>query len=502
MLFNSYLFVFIFLPLTMLLWYGLGRLGLPRMVQTALVCMSLWFYGYGHVEYIALILASVLGNYVCSCLMGIVERRNAKIQWMKRAVGVIGIAFDLGLLFYFKYYDFFIQNVNQLTGAGWAFKNIALPLGISFFTFQQISFLADRMMGEAGNYGILDYLNYVTFFPQLVAGPIVNHRDLVPQFVRVGQGELRMGLSSVEKGASLFIAGLAKKVLLADKLGVVVDFGYADVAGLDGISAVIVMLAYTFQIYFDFSGYCDMAVGLGWLLQIDLPQNFDSPYKSHSVQEFWRRWHMTLNAFFTKYVYIPLGGSRRGKVRQLVNIMIVFLLSGIWHGAAWTFVLWGMLHGVMLCVEHIFSDFILTERAKEWGERPALRMLRWCYTFGFVNLAWVLFRSSSVEEAMLFYRRIFSFSYTGKVWELAESMRASWNHVVRLILAPYGENKICLLLLALLLLVSAILCARRNAYRWISETTAGVGRMWLLAFLFALCVVSFSDVTTFLYFNF
>lgn len=562
MLFNSYVFVFVFLPCVMFLWYGLNRLGWHKLAQIALAGLSLVFYGYGHPEYLIVILSSVAGNWCISALMAVREKNMRKedpcgnqyvqtipkkpedenksgiryvehvtetgqkkpengknIAAQKRIrifLGIIGIIFNVGLLFYFKYYDFFVFNVNRVTGAGLELKHIALPLGISFFTFQQISFMADRMMGKAGHYKILDYINYVTFFPQLVAGPIVNHKDLVPQFQKIADNRQvsrkgNMVCERLEKGLALFVVGLAKKVLLADKLGGVVDIAYADVAGLDTASAFVVMLAYTFQIYFDFSGYCDMAVGLGWILGIELPKNFDSPYKSKSVTEFWRRWHMTLNAFFVQYIYIPLGGSRKGMLQKLRNTMIVFLISGIWHGAAWTFVVWGVAHGCMICLENIVEKRTPNRHKKRNANdstvrRKSFEKLHWFVTFSFVNLAWVLFRSGSLSQALLFYRKLFSFLWTGKLWEIAESLAASWNYpgllIFQQIWGTGTERYYYLFLSGLLLLVAGLLCMGKNAYEWIETKESGAGRMWLLAFLFMLCVISFSGVTTFLYFNF
>lgn len=415
------------------------------------------------------------------------------------ALGVSGIVLNLGLLFYFKYFDFFLRNVNRLPGVDFAMKNIALPLGISFFTFQQISFMADRMRRVAPHYAFLDYLNFVTFFPQLVAGPIVNHGELAPQFEAIGSGGAGEGkrlfdAEQTERGLCLFAAGLAKKVLLADKLGTLVDYGYGHLAGLDAAGAFAVMLAYTFQIYFDFSGYSDMAVGLGWMFGIRLPRNFNSPYKARSVGEFWKRWHMTLNAFFTQYVYIPLGGSRRGMARKLRNIMIVFLLSGIWHGAAWSFVLWGAAHGVMLCLENIPAVERLPGR------------LRWFFTFLFVNLAWVLFRSGSLPVAQQFYRRLFSFSWNGSVREIAAQIQASWNYPLQRLaemgFGPQALPELFVVLSALLLILAAVLCRGRNAYDAIAQEGVTDGKVWGLTALFALSVFSFSGVTAFLYFNF
>lgn len=516
MLFNSYVFVFAFLPAVLSLWYAAEAFGQPRLGQTILVGMSLVFYGYGHPEYILLILVSILGNYTVSALIARVDGKKRQASRLRMTFGIAGILFNAGLLFYFKYYDFFVWNVDRFMDTGLAVRNIALPLGISFFTFQQISFIVDRMWGRAEHYGILDYLNYVTFFPQLVAGPIVNHGDLAPQFGAIGSGRRRLladkeaAIESFENGICLFIAGLAKKVLLADTLGAVVDFGYGNVGGLDAVSALVVMLAYTFQIYFDFSGYCDMAVGLGWMMQIRLPQNFNSPYKSTSVREFWNRWHMTLNAFFAQYIYIPLGGSRCGTAKMLRNTMLVFLVSGIWHGAAWSFVLWGAAHGVVVCAERLWEKRLSGTRPGQWWLTHVPKRMRmwggWLYTFLFVNLAWVLFRSGSISVAIQLYRRLFSFSSEGKIWKLAALMERSWNYQMRVwIELSAGEAFVPLFLLCVLvafLVVAAALCAGKNARQWIVEKEGAVGRMWGLAFLFALCVLSFSGVTTFLYFNF
>lgn len=504
MLFNSYLFVFVFFPVVLAVWYGVNRSGKPRLAQILLVLLSLVFYGYGHPAYIVLLLVSVAGNYTASWAMEYFDRHGRHAERMYAVLGIAAIIFNLGLLFYFKYYDFFVRNLNRLADTGLQVKNIALPLGISFFTFQQISFIADRMCRRAPHYALLDYMNFVTFFPQLVAGPIVNHKDLVPQFGKIGSNAQALfqraewaggesGQSTVEMGLCLFITGLAKKVLLADKLGIVADYGYGAVAQLDALSAFVVMLCYTFQIYFDFSGYCDMAVGLGWMLHIDLPRNFNSPYKAVSIKEFWNRWHITLNAFFTQYVYIPLGGSRCGTVKRLRNIMLVFLLSGIWHGAAWSFVVWGLAHGIWMCVEPLF------EKLAKGG--------RWLLTFGFINLTWVLFRSGSLEAAWQFYKKLFSFSYNGKIWELAAQMEGSWNYVGRLFLEHAGgaQNAVLwyyLVLLLLLLALSAFLCTRTNAYVYVREHGISMAGMLGLAFLFAVSVISFSGITTFLYFNF
>lgn len=488
MLFNSYIFIFLFLPLALLLWHGANHFGKYKLAQVFLIGMSLWFYGYFHPAYLLIILASVFGNYLLSALM---ERFQ-----MHKILGVCGIIFNLGLLFYFKYYDFFVENVNQAFHLNWAVKNIALPLGISFFTFQQLAFLADRMQGKAEHYELADYMLFVTYFPQLVAGPIVSHRDLIPQFHEKQRRHFDYG--NTLTGIRLFVMGLAKKLLVADELGKVADLGFGAIDSLDSISALLTMLAYTFQIFFDFSGYSDMALGLGYLMNLELPRNFRSPYKSHSVKEFWRRWHMTLNAFLTQYVYIPLGGGRAGKAKKIRNTMITFLLSGIWHGANWTFVLWGVVHGIAVSVENLM---VYEKIHVGIGKK-----LDWLFTFLFLNLAWVLFRSDSIAEAGQFYQRLFSFTNTGHIWMLPYSMDSFKNYPLYLVADHFGGYEAARILYLVWMLVTfalaVFLCMGKSSYDRVKEKKATALEMWGLALVFSLCVISFSGMSTFLYFNF
>lgn len=485
-------------------WHGLNHLKQYKLAQAAVIVMSLWFYGYFNYRYIAIILCSMLGNWLVSKGIQKFADGAGGREGVRRGFGILGIVFNLGLLFYFKYYDFFIENMNLALGQNWALKNIALPLGISFFTFQQISFVVDRMWGKAEHYAIIDYMSYVVYFPQLIAGPIVSHDDLIPQFWEEKRRHFQW--RNLLLGIRLFTIGLAKKVLLADELGKIVDCGFLDVNAMDSPAAFVVMLSYTFQIFFDFSGYCDMAMGLGAMMNLELPLNFNSPYQSCSVKEFWNRWHMTLNTFFTKYVYIPLGGSRCGTAKRIRNTIIVFLLSGIWHGANWTFVLWGILHGIMVSLESL-------KKAGHWKQDSAAsnpfrfqKILQWTYTFVFVNLAWVLFRSDSIAVAWNFYKRLFSFSNTGYIWNLAGSVSSYKNYVISIVLEHFGGYPMAawfyLLWMLVLLLLAAYLCTRPNAFAWVKNKKAGRTEMWVMALLFGISVLSFSGITTFLYFNF
>ena len=489
MLFNSYIFVFFFLPVVLFGWHGLNHFGKYKLAQVFVILMSLWFYGYFRYQYLFIILSSIAVNWLIS--LGI-ER------WMqlRKLLGVAGVVFNLGLLFYFKYYDFFIENVNLVFGTDWTLKNIVLPLGISFFTFQQISFVVDRMWGEAEHYKLVDYAMFVVYFPQLIAGPIVSHSDLVPQFW--DKEKRRWDWNNVLNGIRLFVLGLAKKSLLADELGKLVDFGYSDVSAMDSLGAFFVILAWAFQIYFDFSAYSDMAIGLGRMMNLKLPINFDSPFQSHSIQETWRRWHITLGSFLRRYVYIPLGGSRDGKVKKMRNTMLMFLFSGIWHGANWTYILWGVINGIGVCIEDIVKRPAEKRKWAEW--------LGWFYTFGFFLLTVTIFRSDTVSDAWIIYKRLFSFEYTGYVWQLAASVVSYKNHVLYMVLDRLGGYTLTrwlyMIWMLFLLLFSAFMCTRKDVYTWVSERTASRREMWCLAFLFGLSVLTFSGIATFLYFNF
>lgn len=492
MLFNSYIFMFCFLPLCLFLWYGLNYFRKYTLAQAVLVVLSLWFYGYYNPYYVFLISGSMLGNWLVSLGIEWSRKRCMERVWLPKMIGGIGIAFDMVLLFYYKYYVFFIENMNVLLQKDFPLKEIALPLGISFFTFQQIGFVADRVRGEAPHYTIVDYTAYVTYFPQLIAGPIVSHADLIPQFADKALRSPKP--QNILTGIRLFSIGLGKKILIADECGKIVDAGFTSVEALDTPGALLVMLLYTLQIFFDFSGYCDMAMGIGEMMNIKLPLNFDSPYKACSVKEFWRRWHMTLNVFLTNYVYIPLGGGRCKTAKKIRNTMIVFLFSGIWHGANWTFVLWGVMHGIMVSIENF--KFV----------KKIPKVFGWAYTFLFVNLAWVLFRSDSIAVAMQFYRRIFSKTYNGAVFNLIGNLYGFKLHPFLLIAEQFGGYNVAravYVITAVLLVGIAIwLCTRPNARQWVTETKATRKEMWLWAFVVSISVLSFSGVSTFLYFNF
>jgi D-alanyl-lipoteichoic acid acyltransferase DltB (MBOAT superfamily) len=311
------------------------------------------------------------------------EDRAKKIstQISKKSILVIGITANLGLLGYFKYSDFLIENINSTLSADVPLLDLALPLAISFFTFQQIAYLVDSYRRETTEYDFLNYAVFVSFFPQLIAGPIVHHKEMMPQFANIRTKVINY--KNISLGLFIFSIGLFKKVVIADSFSVWANAGFDTASTLNLFEAWATSLSYTFQLYFDFSGYTDMAIGTALLFNIKLPINFHSPYKSTNIQDFWRRWHITLSRFLRDYVYIPLGGNRNGNFHTYNNLMATFILGGIWHGAGWTFVFWGFLHGMALVIFRLWNQLGL----KLWT------WLAWAITFNFINITWVFFRA-------------------------------------------------------------------------------------------------------------
>jgi alginate O-acetyltransferase complex protein AlgI len=394
MLFNSYVFIGAFLPITLIVYRLLWLTRHPRLPLLWLVAASFFFYGWWNPVHTPLLLASIMANY----LIGVRLAGPGISALARRSLLAAGVAGNLALLGYFKYSVFIVENVGALAGLDFSIRAVVLPLGISFFTFQQIAYLVDAAEGEASEYRFLDYCLFVTFFPQLIAGPIVHHREMMPQFRQ--PGAMRFSNADFAMGLTFFTAGLWKKVVLADTLATYATpvFAVAAEQPLTAAEAWTGAIAYSLQLYFDFSGYSDMAIGLGLLFGIRLPFNFASPYKAVNIIDFWRRWHMTLSRFLRDYLYVPLGGNRKGGARRYVNLFLTMLLGGLWHGAGWTFVIWGALHGVFLIVNHGWQAF---RKAVGWsdGETAAGVWVARGITFLCVTVAWVFFRAESVGEA-------------------------------------------------------------------------------------------------------
>ncbi len=493
MLFNSYIFVFLFFPICLAGYYGLLHLQKKEAAGIFLTAMSFLFYGYFNVSYLLIMVCSIAGNYLFHRLL---SRRPAK------ALVAAAVAANLGVLFYFKYFDFFLSTVNAVFGTSAALRGILLPLGISFFTFQQISFVVDTYRGEVKDCPFVAYALFVSFFPQLIAGPIVNHSEMLPQFESLGKKPVQW--EKIAGGFGLFILGLAKKVLLADTFGAGVDFGYAGLSALGRADAVVVILSYALQLYFDFSGYCDMARGIGRMLGIEIPVNFDSPYKAVNIIDFWKRWHITLDRFFTKYVYIPLGGNRRGPARMYLNLLVVFLLSGLWHGAGWHYLVWGAMHGVLYVATRFWQKY----RADRGGMRREAKhrfmtIVSQISVFLYVAVAWVYFRAESIAQA----NRMLLTALRGPVqklsMELADCFRLDefWYvlKVLHLDNMAYSRYILMWLLLAAGLYLSMV---GKNAAGRMERLRFGAGSAVVLAVLTLWCVLTFSEVSTFLYFNF
>ena len=471
MLFNSYDFLLFFLPVAVAGYFFFGKLG-PRLrgdddarryANVWLVACSLFFYAWWRVEFLPLLLASIAVNFV----VGRTIVHRAAMGLATRPLLIAGIAFNLLLLGYFKYANFFAANVALLFGVPAPVLDVILPIGISFFTFTQIAFLVDASQRKAAEPSLTNYALFVSYFPHLLAGPILHHREMMPQFADATNK--RVDWENVARGLALLAIGLGKKVLIADELAPVVNFGYSAQHALSFGDAWLTVLCYTMQIYFDFSGYTDMALGMALMMNIRLPQNFDSPYRQRNLREFWRHWHITLMRFLRDYVYIPIGGSRRGEAFTAFALIFTFALGGLWHGAAWTFVLWGVVNGIGLVV------------VRWWGRAgialPAV--VAWAMTFAFTNFAWVLFRAPDLAAARgVFAGLVGRHGFAGVTFPPTHYTLAVLAIACVLALLPRNSNRIA--------------AAMSFGWRWQAAT----------ALLLAAGILSVGNPTEFLYFNF
>ena len=475
MVFSSYVFIFAFLPVVLSVYYALSNLKNGIYQRLFLIAASLFFYGYYNTKYLILITASIAVNYGIALA---IQTHRAKAG---RLFLVVGILFNVGLIGYFKYYDFFVENINAVFGCNFTLRRLLLPLGISFFTFQQLSFLISVWRGEEKVERFRDYCIFVTFFPQLVAGPIVLYSEMIPQF----RDERRRFFhpDRFASGIWLFTVGLFKKAVIADTLALFADNGFG-MTGLGLAAGWITAISYTLQIYFDFSGYSDMAVGLGRMFNVDIPFNFRSPYRSESISEFWRRWHITLGRALSTYVYKPLGGNRRGLARTCLNLFLTFLVSGLWHGAAWTFVLWGALHGL----------FVVTERILDRPLKKIPKPVRVCGTFLVVTALWVLFRADGFRQALEVWRGMVAFG---------NPAIAQLNTVVgtaAYIDFPLAFDCVYILILEAVLLFVVFRCP--NSCDLLDRFRPSRKTMNVAAFLFVIALLCLARESVFIYFNF
>lgn len=498
MVFSSWVFIFVFLPLVWVIYFGLNHWRLVSAGRFWLVVASLFFYAYWNWTHLPIIVISIAFNYwIGRRLAGShpehdPDSQGLSAQHRKLYLG-LGIVLNLAALAYYKYANFLVENLAHPLGMKVHLEPILLPLAISFFTFTQIVYLVDSYRGETRGYNLMNYALFVTFFPHLIAGPIVQHSQIMPQFQSRWTWAPRD--SHLVRGLFLFAVGLFKKVVIADTFAVHADAGFDGKGVLDIYSAWSTSLSYTFQLYFDFSGYCDMAMGVALLFNIWLPVNFNSPYRALSIQDFWRRWHITLGQFLRDHVYIPLGGNRAGAIRTDVNLLLTFTLGGLWHGASWMFVIWGVLHGAALVLHRHWSRLGI--------QMPTA--LAWAMTFLFVNASWVFFRARDWASAkrvlagMVDYR---SAGYT--VVSEIPTQSLAWAGWLADVLLPVLPGRLLgQLPILLLVLLAFIVVSRQNAIRVVQGT---MSTRALAASVLLLVVAVFATVTSastvFLYFNF
>ncbi len=472
MTFNSYIFIFIYLPVFLLILYILqsfiddaGKRG--KLIRLWIILSSAAFFvGFGSFSLWAILLSIAING-----LWGYLIR--------KKGVSVIpGVIFNVAFLAFFKF--------GTVSG---------MPIAVSFYTFQQIAFLVMLKKGEIEEFNLGEYLSYILFFPKILQGPLADYKKITGELNTLKNK--RVNAESVLNGLILFVLGLSKKVLISDALGLGADYGYSNLSTLTALDAIIVALCYSLQLYFDFSGYCDMAEGICRMMDVSLDVNFNAPYKSANIAEFWDRWHITLTKFFTKYVYIPLGGSRKGQFRTYLNILIVFLLSGIWHGAGWNFVVWGMLHGVLM----VITRFIHKDSGKD-----TLRWLKTFLTFCYVTVAWVFFRAANVSDALTLLKKIVTpDAYYGMriSIKLAECFQLDelWYIFKVTPISHYSfGGYVCMWII---LILSLVFVFALKPARELAETIKRRPlTMVVMAILFVWCTLSLGNVSTFLYVNF
>ncbi|PXA56702.1 MBOAT family O-acyltransferase [Pseudomonas aeruginosa] len=493
MIFSSAAFILVYLPIVFFVYFALNKFRLIPVGKIWLVSASIFFYGYWSVDYIPLLIASILFNFTVGCLIS-PSSSIVSIRSYRKPILALSIATNLALLGYFKYANFFIENLNAATGTALNLHEIVLPLGISFYTFTQIAFLVDSYRGEAKEYDLINYALFVTFFPHLIAGPILHHKEMMGQFRSRWTWAIRY--RNIFTGMLIFSIGLFKKVIIADTFAVWADAGFSSGANHDFFSSWATSLSYTFQLYFDFSGYCDMAIGAALLFNIWLPINFNSPYKALDIQDFWRRWHMTLSRYLRDYLYIPLGGNRCSSSRVYFNLMATFVLGGLWHGASWMFVIWGALHGGALVIHRFWKNLGMSMPAP----------LAWIVTFLFVNVAWVFFRATSMQDAMTILGGMVDIgSISTATLSDVPTSDLAWAGVIsdRLLqFLPVGvvANSLCYGMIA----AALVIISQKNSFEISTSGRFNSYKVLYMSILFCIAMYSTlqSTSTVFLYFNF
>ena len=487
MLFNSYEFIFAFLPITFFIYFYLNHKRLTIASKGFLVFSSLFFYSWWNIAYLPLILISMLFNYLIGNSLNkeIVENKKS---FSKKSILIFGIVCNIALLAYFKYADFFIENFNFAIGTNVNLLHLVLPLAISFFTFQQVAYLVDSYRGETKEYDFLNYALFVTFFPQLIAGPIVHHKEMMPQFDN--KRNMVKNYRNIALGLFIFSIGLFKKVVIADTFAVWATQGFDIAVTLNLFEAWATSLSYTFQLYFDFSGYTDMAIGISLLFNIKLPINFNSPYKATNIQDFWRRWHITLSRFLRDYIYIPLGGNKKGSFRTYSNLLSTFVIGGFWHGAGWTFLFWGFLHGIALAIHRLWSNLGF----KMWT------WLAWLITFNFVNIAWIFFRAKEWDDAVKVLEGMFGIN--GVVLSDKYSEKLDFLISFNISFGSWLSNIGAKNNMIIWIFITFIILSMKNTTERIQKFNPDFKMLIFTSFLILWPLLILNKISEFLYFNF
>ena len=508
MLFNSWSFVFAFLPVCLFAYFNLARVN-SRLASIFLVGASFVFYGYWSSKYIPLLCVSILSNYLFGRFIAqnLSRGKNKTAKYLLRAA----ICFNMLILVYYKYSNFFINDINEIFSTKFSMVNVILPLGVSFFTFTQIAFLVDAYKGKIGHFDFIHYCLFVTYFPHLIAGPILHHGSMIPQFEK--KANYAFSLENFSFGLAWFVIGLFKKVIIADTFSKYSDPIFGAVDG--GLSPTFIVswigaIAFAFQIYFDFSGYSDMAIGISKMFGIQLPLNFDSPYKAKNIIEFWRKWHISLSTFLKDYLYIPLGGSMRGKNRRYLNLVITMFLGGLWHGANWTYVIWGLLHGLFLTINHFWIEKLQNSNRIYRISIPF--SLKVTFTFLLTCMAWTFFRASSINAASRMLKGMFLingvslpifFSNYQNIFD-AIHLKTSLTGIFMGI-ASFNIKTLLFVFFSTAVIVwgapntQKILQTERIHSMGTKKIVLSVVAM---GFMFAISVINFSQIQTFIYFQF
>lgn len=482
MQFNNYYFILFFLPIFVVAYFGASRIR-PIIGKLVIIVASLFFYGYGRIDMLLIFAISIVINYLLALL---VATKREVCKWMI----VFPLVVNVGLLIYFKYLGFAVSIVGSALGRDFNVANNLLPLGISFYTFQQIAYVVSVGRGDIQRTNLVDYLCYILFFPKLVMGPLMEPQEFIIQIN--DDSRKKVDANMLASGIKLFSLGLIKKVLLADTFSRASLWVFDNMDVATSMDCVLLVLFYSFEIYFDFSGYSDMAIGIASMINIDMPINFDSPYKALSIRDFWKRWHISLTKFLTKYIYIPLGGSRKGTVITYVNTMIVFIISGGWHGAGLKYIMWGFLHGIFSCFDRLFEKY----------EKKLFEPVRWFLTFSVVGVLWLLFSASSMSEWIQILLKIVYVQDTSISSGIIEAFNVPerWFIIKNLHLQNWMYNSPYVSMIIFVIAAYVICLVPNNNYR--EKNRLNIANMFLTALCLVWGILCLGTESTFVYYGF